>query len=754
MRRVSLVLMASLAVLTGLDLSVARAGDAGGEIAFDRVGTFVVCENTSCDTDVVETTVSEIVTASADGLTLAYADSALGAIGFVDIADPGQPKPLGALILDEGSPTSVAVAGPWLLAAVDTSESFTNPSGRLYVYDLASCAAEPTSCLPAASLDMGGQPDSVVVSPDGAFAAIAIENQRDEDVNDGELPQLPGGDLKVVALSGSPDQWIVQRVDLTGLAEYAPEDPEPEYVSINENNVAAVTLQENNHIVLVDLPTLTVVGDFPAGTVSLQGVDTEDDGLIEPVGQLVDVPREPDAVAWLDDHRLATANEGDLFGGTRGFTVYGALGRVLFDSKRQLEFLAQRHGHYPEGRSDNKGTEPEGLAKARYLGRDLLFVGSERGNFVEVYEDHAGSDPKPLQLLPTGVGPEGLLAIPSRGLFVTAAETDEGVRSQITLFHLREGQPRYPQIVSGVRRQGPLAGKAPIGWVALSALAGDRNDPETLYTAHDAFLQQSRLYVVDVGSRPAVIRDEIVLERQGAPVNYDLEGLVQRPAGGFWLVSEGAGQAPNPTSLNLLVEVSASGSVLSEVQLPDEVNALQLSNGFEGVTTLGTGGAERVYVAFQREWTGDPAGQVRIGAYRPATGEWRFFYYPLDPVESPAGGWVGLSEITAVGSDEFLVLERDNVGGPDARIKRIYSVSTAGIVPQPQGGVFPLLQKQLVADLLPALRATGGWTQEKVEGVGLAADRRVYVVTDNDGVDESTGETLFMRLGRLPNLMN
>jgi hypothetical protein len=28
-----------------------------------------------------------------------------------------------------------------------------------------------------------------------------------------------------------------------------PTDPEPEYVSINDNNVAVVTLQENNHIV-------------------------------------------------------------------------------------------------------------------------------------------------------------------------------------------------------------------------------------------------------------------------------------------------------------------------------------------------------------------------------------------------------------------------------------------------------------------------------------------------------------------------
>jgi hypothetical protein len=40
-------------------------------------------------------------------------------------------------------------------------------------------------------------------------------------------------------------------VDLTGLADVAPEDPEPEFVSINGEGEIVVTLQENNHIVVV-----------------------------------------------------------------------------------------------------------------------------------------------------------------------------------------------------------------------------------------------------------------------------------------------------------------------------------------------------------------------------------------------------------------------------------------------------------------------------------------------------------------------
>lgn len=725
-----------------------------GRPEFERVSTFIVCQNTSCDTNVVEETVSEIVTASADGRTLVYADSLLGAIGFVDIADPAQPQGRGVVTLD-GSPTSVAGAGPWLLAAVDTSAgNFANPSGRLDVFDLAACAADTSTCVPAASLDMGGQPDSVAISPDGRYAAVVIENQRDEDVVvdgvEGGLPQLPAGALRVVRLAGPPTSWISSTVDLTGLSAYAPEDPEPEYVAINRFNVAAVTLQENNHVALVHLPTARVIHDFPAGQVTGGGFDTAEDALIDPSGQLNDQAREPDAVAWLDSFRLVTANEGDLFGGSRGFTVFGALGHALFDAGTSYEALAQSHGHYPEARSENKGAEPEGVTAATFHGRELFFVGSERGNFVAVYEDRGFfKDPRFLQLLPTGVGPEGLLAIPQRGLFVAAAETDDPIRSQITIFRLRDHGASYPQVVSGPRRDGPRAGQAPIGWVALSTLAADRHHSHTLYTAHDAFLEQSRLYVMDIGRSPAVIKDEIVLSRDGQTVNYDIEGLVQRAGGGFWVVSEGAGNGASATSPNLLVEVGEDGTVIREVPLPPAVAALQRSNGFEGVAITGSGGSERVFVAFQREWTGDPARKVRIGEYRPALDEWRFFYYPLDAVESPAGGFVGLSELVAVSDHRLLVLERDNIGGPDARIKRIYGVSIAGVEPQPQGGTFPLLAKALVRDVLPDLRATNGWTQEKVEGLAIGRNGRAYVVTDNDGVDENTGETLLLPLGRL-----
>ena len=110
---------------------------------------------------------------------------------------------------------------------------------------------------------------------------------------------------------------------------------------------------------------------------------------------------------------------------------------------------------------------------------------------------------------------------------------------------------------------------------------------------------------------------------------------------------------------------------------------------------------------------------------------------------------MGLSEITALGDDRFAVIERDSIGGPDARIKRIYTFSIAGLVPKEQGSIepFPVVGKSLAIDVLPLMRATNGWTLDKLEGFAVAKDGKAYAVTDNDGVDEATGETQFFRLG-------
>jgi hypothetical protein len=91
------------------------------------------------------------------------------------------------------------------------------------------------------------KPEPRALSPE----PLAIRSN--EDYQDGLLPQDPPGKLVVLKMVGLPAWWKTTDVDLTGLAATAPEDPEPEFVDINDRNQAMVSLQENNHFAIVDL---------------------------------------------------------------------------------------------------------------------------------------------------------------------------------------------------------------------------------------------------------------------------------------------------------------------------------------------------------------------------------------------------------------------------------------------------------------------------------------------------------------------
>ena len=71
------------------------------------------------------------------------------------------------------------------------------------------------------------------------------------------------------------------------------------------------------------------------------------------------------------------------------------------------------------------------------------------------------------------------------------------------------------------------------------------------------------------------------------------------------------------------------------------------------------------------------------------------------------------------------------------------------LVPGALGGELPTVTKTLVCDLIPDLTSTGGYVLDKVEGFAIDAEGTGYVVTDNDGVDDSSGETMFWAIGSL-----
>jgi hypothetical protein len=221
------------------------------------------------------------------------------------------------------------------------------------------------------------------------------------------------------------------------------------------------------------------------------------------------------------------------------------------------------------------------------------------------------------------------------------------------------------------------------------------------------------------------------------------------PEGGFWLASEG--RVTDDARPNAILKVANDGTVERQIELPAGLVKGATNSGLEGIAVTGDKATEYVYVVVQREWADDPAGEVKIGRYDPANGEWTFVRYPLDAPLFPAGGWVGLSEITLLPDGGFAIIERDNQVGDDAAVKRLYRAELAGAdfraFDDPAGLV--TVPKTLLRDLLDTLEANSIWTPDKLEGLAVAADGTAFVVTDNDGLDDALGQTLFLELGPL-----
>ncbi len=714
------------ALLSGTALSASAAE------YFDRIASFPITANLPKDGDQKAETVAEIITASEDGKLLIYTDSPRKALGFIDITDAAQPKAGGSLALG-GEPTSVKIVGQKVYVAVNTSESFANPSGKLVSINLADRKIAAECTLP-------GQPDSVAAN--AGVLAIAIENERDEKVNEGALPQLPAGSLLVGSLNGEQlDCAGLRTVSLTGLAPVAGEDPEPEYVDVSVDGKVVVTLQENNHIAVVDGKTGKVEAHFSAGSVDLKGIDTKKDGRIELTGSMEKVAREPDAVHWIDANRFVTANEGDWKGGSRGFTIFNKDGSVAYEAGTSLEQEIVSLGHYPEGRN-KKGVEVEGIETGRFGSDNLIFVGSERASVVAVYRD-TGAVPELVQVLPTGIGPEGLLAIPSRNLFVATSETDlhggGGAAPHVMIYQRAESAaPAYPTIRSAKNASG-----MPIAWGALSGLAADRSQAGRFHAVTDSVYSGApRILTIDASRKPAMITGETLVTRNGAAAEkLDLEGIALA-GDGFWLASEGNLEKGVK---NLLIRVDAKGAIQEEITVPVDLEKGAKNYGFEGVTVTGSGADEIVWLAVQREWADDGKNAVKLLAYKPSDKSWSAVRYPLDSAEA---GWIGLSEITAAG-DRVILIERDNQIAEKAKIKKLYAVAMADMKPMKIGGELPLVQKTLVRDLLPDLKAAKGYVLDKVEGFAIDAAGDAYIVTDNDGVNDASGETLFLKLGKL-----
>ena len=339
---------------------------------------------------------------------------------------------------------------------------------------------------------------------------------------------------------------------------------------------------------------------------------------------------------------------------------------------------------------------------------------------------------------PSGVGPEGYVTIPERNLLVSANEKDliedGGARAHVMLYELQDAPAAYPQLTSA-------GADELIGWGAISGMVADKDG--IVWAVNDSFYGfQPSIFKIDTNRTPARIVDVIRIERTSGPAQkLDLEGITLDGKGGFYVASEGRTERLIP---HAIYHVSAEGKIENlkgEIGIPAELAKVEKRFGFEGITKIG----DTLWMAVQREWKDDPKNHVKLVAYNLKTKEWGAVHYPK---AEPAKGWVGLSEIVAHG-DYVYVVERDNQHDTRAVTKKIYRIPASDMVPAALGGELPVVSKELVRDLLPELTTTGGYVLDKVEGLAIFEDGTAFVSTDNDGVDDHSGETMFFSIGKI-----
>ncbi|MBT8421929.1 MAG: hypothetical protein KJP03_02325, partial [Gammaproteobacteria bacterium] len=397
---------------------------------------------------------AEIIAATPDGLFLVHTNPQRSSIDVIDISDPALPLQVGRMQLP-GEPTSVGISpdGRWALATLHmakpkTGEAAPHPRtpGGLAIIDISATDAP----LLTEIIGIGHQPDSIAVGESGAelVAVVAVENQpvveKDGTVTGEEEPgnaddiSLAG---QVQAITFNPlrqNNYRVSSLDLSagrlneaGL-DFA-DDAQPEFATLSADlSLAAVSLQENNGIVVFDPYWLETRRMFSTGKVADRKADisADDVTLLDSnyPGDISDQPhagnRLPDGIAFTPDgNYIISADEGEMpLTGGRGISVWSIDGDFIWDDGGRIEAEAAAAGLYPDDRSEEKGIEVEGVATASFGDRDFAFAVAERGGFVAVFDISNPLAPAFVQLLQAGEEPEGIVAIPDAGLVAVAAE--------------------------------------------------------------------------------------------------------------------------------------------------------------------------------------------------------------------------------------------------------------------------------------------------------------------------------------------
>jgi 2',3'-cyclic-nucleotide 2'-phosphodiesterase (5'-nucleotidase family) len=145
--------------------------------------------------------------------------------------------------------------------------------------------------------------------------------------------------------------------------------------------------------------------------------------------------------------------------GARSFSILDAAGNIVFDSGDMIEMIvaSQHASNFDDGRSDNKGPEPEGITVATIGARTYAFVALERSGMVlafdvtnpaavthtTAFKRTGDQNPEGLLVVSAADSPTGkplLLSSNETSLTLTIFEIDQAVDYKLQLLHLADAE--------------------------------------------------------------------------------------------------------------------------------------------------------------------------------------------------------------------------------------------------------------------------------------------------------------------------
>ncbi|MBU0690851.1 choice-of-anchor I family protein [bacterium] len=255
---------------------------------------------------------------------LFFTNANIGEVEILDLHDPAHPLKIGHIQAEPYGAEINSIAIHNSLVAVAIEPRPKTDSGTVAFFDTGGGYIH--------HLPVGALPDMLAFTPDGRYILTCNEGEPNDDYSidpEGGISviDISQGIKHAVGATASFTKFNSQEADLReqGVLIYGPnasvaQDIEPEYLAISsDSKTAFVTLQENNALAIVDIPSASIKSIVPLGFKNFStpgnGFDPSDeDGGIHINNWPVFGIYSPDAIGAYEFEGktyLVMANEGD-----------------------------------------------------------------------------------------------------------------------------------------------------------------------------------------------------------------------------------------------------------------------------------------------------------------------------------------------------------------------------------------------------------------------------------------------------------